>query len=136
MASALGARVSKDTAPNTAHLVVNVLSAAQSHLAERFARPDLHPRPFQDPDVQWNALGRWASRPLGGIGRTLVQPQEIAEVQHVEGGRGLASELFIARVLRVEQVPPGDDGNDDRLGTLPLLYHRRQYATACDLAKS
>ncbi|KAF9219737.1 hypothetical protein BS17DRAFT_788692 [Gyrodon lividus] len=156
MASALRARADKNKALNAAHLVINVLSAAQPHLAEWFARPDLHPRPFEDSEVQWTlsgdglpvlsgALGALScslvgtSLPLADLrwlGRELI-PAEVAEVQQVTGDGGLASELFIARVLRVERVPPAaSDGNGEELRTLPLLYHRRQYATVCDLAKS
>ncbi|KIJ65182.1 hypothetical protein HYDPIDRAFT_131543 [Hydnomerulius pinastri MD-312] len=53
MASALSLHTEGVKSLNAAHLVVNVLSAAQFHLAERFARPDLHPRPFGDSKLQW-----------------------------------------------------------------------------------
>jgi hypothetical protein len=53
-----------------------------------------------------------------------------AEVEQVEGVSGLASELFIARVLRVEDVQETEGQlEDDQLRTLPLLYHQRKYAT-------
>jgi len=52
------------------------------------------------------------------------------EVEQVEGVSGLASELFIARVLKVENIqePEGQLENDE-LRTLPLLYHQRKYVT-------
>jgi hypothetical protein len=39
------------------------------------------------------------------------------------------SELFIAQVLRVEDVPQDEDLIDDTLRTLPLVYHRQSYTT-------
>jgi hypothetical protein len=39
------------------------------------------------------------------------------------------SELFIAQVLRVEDVPHDEDLIDDTLRTLPLVYHRQSYTT-------
>ncbi|KAF8834881.1 hypothetical protein BDN67DRAFT_975680 [Paxillus ammoniavirescens] len=155
MASALRARADKHKAPTAAHLVINVLSAGQPHLAERFARPDLYPRPFEDSEVQWTTSEDGLPILLGALGAlscSLVGPplsltdlrwmgrepmsDGNAEVQELASGGGLASELFIARVLRVERVPPSEyDGSDDVLRTLPLLYHRRQYATVCDLER-
>lgn len=60
--------------------------------------------------------------------------EEEEEVEQVSGGTGLASELFIARVLRVERVPPSEDPEQDRTGLyrFPLLYHRRRYTTVRD----
>ena len=43
-------------------------------------------------------------------------------------GDGVASELFLARVLRVEDVPL-DEVVSDGSAQLPLLYHRRGYGT-------
>ncbi|KAG9309454.1 hypothetical protein JVU11DRAFT_10423 [Chiua virens] len=56
---------------------------------------------------------------------------EEGEVQQASGGAGLASELFIARVLHVERVPlvEGDERDGTELPKLPLLYHRRRYTT-------
>jgi len=46
---------------------------------------------------------------------------------------GVESELFIAQVLRVEDVPPATRvGDDDTLLTLPLVYHRQSYTTTAD----
>ncbi|KAG8215057.1 hypothetical protein J3R82DRAFT_8466 [Butyriboletus roseoflavus] len=57
MASALNAHhvppSPSSSGASSAHLIINVLSAAQPHLADRFARPDLHPRPFHDPRVPY-----------------------------------------------------------------------------------
>ncbi|KAF8552702.1 hypothetical protein OG21DRAFT_1511106 [Imleria badia] len=158
MASALNAHVASVGSPPSpsAHLVINILSAAQPHLADRFARPDLYPRPFADPRVHWTrsqdglpvlsgALGALscrlvgASMPLARLRGSHVRDAEgegeageggEQEVPQADAGTGLASELFIARVLRVERVPLAEeDGQDTELHRLPLLYHRRRYTT-------
>ena len=170
MASALNGRVHVQPLPpspslsSPAHFVINILSAAQPHLADCFARPDLHPRPFEDPRVRYTtsqdglpvlsgALGALSCRlvgpslPLSHLREShvyalddepkLVQ-EEGGEVQQVAGGIGLASELFIARVLRVERVPLSEDEERgaSELHSLPLLYHRRRYTTVGDRSKS
>jgi hypothetical protein len=49
------------------------------------------------------------------------------------GADGVESELFIAQVVRVEDVPRlSDVGYDDTIRTLPLVYHRRGYTTTSD----
>jgi hypothetical protein len=46
---------------------------------------------------------------------------------------GVESELFIAQVMRVEDVPRVENvGYDDNIRTLPLVYHRRGYTTTTD----
>ena len=53
----------------------------------------------------------------------------------VEGTRDgdVESELFIAQILRVEDVPQAVGvGADDIIRTLPLVYHRRSYTTTAD----
>jgi len=159
MAAALNFHVDRTRADvetiNTPHMVINILSASQPELAVTFSRADLHPRPFEESHVQWTksgdglpiisgALGALScasisrSLPLGDLRWlprcSLPQGKEV-DIRQEEGYGGSASELFIARVLRVEHVPriEGDDGNDERLWTLPLLYHRRKYATASDI---
>ena len=160
MASALNTHVVPSSSPAPAHLIINILSAAQPHLADRFARPDLHPRPFADPHVHWTpsqdglpilsgALGALSCRlvcpsvPLAHLGEPHARAFDDApdvegegqgggegQVSQASAGTGLASELFIARVLRVERVPlPEDDERDAGLYRLPLLYHRRRYTT-------
>jgi flavin reductase (DIM6/NTAB) family NADH-FMN oxidoreductase RutF len=122
-----------------AHLVVNLLSAPQEPLATLFSRVDLHPRPFDDPRVAWSpseadrlpvlhgALGALACRVVGPAMRLGEFADESAGPGSVSG---VKSELFIARVLRVEdvQLPVGVDC-DEEAWKLPLLYHRRGYGT-------
>lgn len=146
MALALNAHASKPQMQMSSHMVVNILSAAQPHIARLFSSPDLHP--FSEPEVQWTqsvdglpiikgALGALScivigrSLPLSDT-RWLHSSMEEweTEVQQVEGGSGLASELFIARVLRVEDVQELEGQlENDKLRTLPLLYHQRAYTT-------
>ncbi|KAG1763997.1 flavin reductase like domain-containing protein [Suillus occidentalis] len=148
MALALNAHAAKPQMQMSSHMVVNILSAAQPHIARLFSNPDLHPFPFEESEVQWTqsadglpilkgALGALSctvvgrSLPLSDM-RWLYSSMEQgeAEVQQVEGGSGLASELFIARVLCVEDVQePEDQLENVKLRTLPLLYHKRSYTT-------
>jgi len=77
---------------------------------------------------------------LGAVSCQLVlppKPLHDLDAFDLEGGKrgekkgweglGVASELFIARVMRVEKVPTDDVNNP--LRTLPLLYHRQGYGT-------
>ncbi|KAF8141951.1 flavin reductase like domain-containing protein [Boletus edulis] len=147
MASALNVHVASPSPSSpSAHFIINILSAAQPRLATRFARPDLYPRPFADTDVHWTpdpqdglpvfagALGALSCRLVGPsvpLARLGVSYSE-GDVPQASAGSGLASELFIARVLRVERVPvpvTKHDEGDAELYRLPLLYHRRRYTT-------
>jgi flavin reductase (DIM6/NTAB) family NADH-FMN oxidoreductase RutF len=148
MALALNAHAVEPETQTSPHMVINLLSAAQPNIAQLFSRPDLHPFPFADSEVQWmpsadglpvikGALGALSCTV---VGRSLplsdtrwfhssLEEWE-ADVEQVEGLSGLASELFIARVLRVEDVQETEGQlEDDQLRTLPLLYHQRKYAT-------
>ncbi|KAG1899448.1 flavin reductase like domain-containing protein [Suillus fuscotomentosus] len=146
MALALNGHASKPQMQMSSHMVVNILSAAQPHIAQLFSRPDLHP--FSNSEVQWTQSadglpvikGALGALSCAVVGRSLPlsdtrwlhssMEEWETEVQQVEGGSGLASELFIARVLRVEDVQePEGQFKNDKLWTLPLLYHRRAYTT-------
>ncbi|KAI0306012.1 flavin reductase like domain-containing protein [Multifurca ochricompacta] len=132
---------------SSTHMVINLLAAPQAHAAILFSRPDLHSHPFEDPDIQWSlspdglpilhgCLGAlscrvvgapWRLNDLAALGDKLVskveRTRDSANVDDVE------SELFIAQVIRVEDVPKAKGVVDDSLRTLPLVYHRRGYAT-------
>ncbi|KAG1776572.1 flavin reductase like domain-containing protein [Suillus placidus] len=148
MALALNAHAAKPQMQISSHMVVNILSAAQPHIARLFSSPDLHPFPFAESEVQWTQSadglpvikGSLGALSCTVVGRSLPlndtrwlhssMKEWEAEVQQVEGGSGLASELFIARVLRVEDVQePEGQLENERLRTLPLLYHQRAYTT-------
>lgn len=148
MATALNTHVNNLSNTNAAHMVINILSAAQPDLALKFSRPDLHPRPLEDSDVQWSRSEEGfpiLSGTLGALSCTLISRSlPLGDLRWVPGRHpseqteecgGFTSELFIARVSRVERVPrvEGQTEENDRLRTLPLLYHRRKYATSCDI---
>ena len=140
--------------PTSPRMVINILSAAQPNIARLFSRPDLHPFPFADSQVQWvpSADGLPVIKgSLGALSCTVVgrslplsdtrwlhsnAAEWETEVEQIEGVSGLASELFIARVLRVEDVPELEGQlENDELRTLPLLYHQREYTTVGKIPK-
>lgn len=129
----------------TSHMVVNILSAAQESTAVQFSRPDLYPEPFLSIPYTLNEEGLPVLEGcLGALSCKLVRGSwPLHDLESIEGrsgpdvereavldGDGVASELFLARVVRVESLPPV--GLDDSR-TLPLLYHRRGYATTADI---
>jgi Flavin reductase like domain len=138
------------TATPSAHMVINLLAAPQMHAAILFSRPDLHPRPFEDPDIQWSlsrdglpmlhgCLGAlscrvvgapWALNDLAALGDKLTYKAD--EMRNIVNVGDVGSELFIAQVMCVEDVPPAEGAVDDTLRTLPLVYHRRGYTTTTD----
>lgn len=121
------------------HMVINILACAQAELAVRFSRPDLHASPFADVQYTLSEEGLPVlDDSIGALSCQLVTPpwplHNIDALRRGEHpgelaweGDGVASELFIARVTRVEVTP------EDASRT-PLLYHRRAYATTIDLS--
>ena len=123
------------------HMVINVLSACQASTAVRFANARLHPHPFTETRYSLTEDGLPILHDsLGAISCKLVlppKPLHDLDVFDLEGdearekkgwtGTGVASELFIAKVVRVEKVPMDDVNNP--LRTLPLIYHRQGYRT-------
>lgn len=94
---------------------VNLLAAHQAHIAESFARPDLHPDPWSTLNYGLNADGIPVfSGVLGSLNCTVEGNMLLGE--DAEG----PSMLFIARVDRVEH------GHET---ALPLVYHQRGYTT-------
>ncbi|KAI1796717.1 flavin reductase like domain-containing protein [Ganoderma leucocontextum] len=124
------------SASSPAHLVVNILSERQARTAVCFSRVDLYPEPFasvphtlteEGLPVLDESIGAMSCRlvaaswPLHDL-ETLAG--ETKEERAMWAGEGVASELFIAQVVRVERtsLPKGEE-------VRPLLYHRRTYAT-------
>ncbi|PPR08305.1 hypothetical protein CVT24_000764 [Panaeolus cyanescens] len=141
---------------SSSHLVINLLSAGQADAAIKFSRPDLHPEPFRegggvkyrltedelpvldgvlgamscqlvagpiplhDLGALGNAWGPDSSSLAGGACHTSPQ---------LEDGE-VASELFIARVTRIEAL--ADTTTDERTLNSPLLYYRRKYTSCAD----
>ena len=123
------------------HMVINILSACQASTAMRFANARIHPHPFAETRYSLTEEGLPILHDsLGAISCKLVlppKPLHDLDAFDLEGGDqrekkdwsgpGVASELFIARVMRVEKVPTDDVNNP--LRTLPLIYHRQGYGT-------
>ncbi|TFK67700.1 hypothetical protein BDN72DRAFT_888816 [Pluteus cervinus] len=128
------------------HMVVNLLCAEQAALAVKFSRPDLYPEPFKSAPYTLTEEGLPVLEgSLGALSCKLVSsPLPLHDLQYLRQygkstgtasckGRsledGVTSELFIAQVVRVEDLPMSE-GQQDAPRTLPLLYHRRGY-TSC-----
>nr|VWO99793.1 Rim13 protein [Ganoderma boninense] len=124
------------TASSPAHLVVNILSERQARAAVCFSRADLYPEPFKSVShtlteeglpILDGCVGAMSCR-LVAASWPLHDLQTLAgegkDERSVWEGEGVASELFIAEVVRVERtsLPEGEE-------TRPLLYHRRTYVT-------
>lgn len=130
--------------PVPSHMVVNILSAAQAAIAVRFSRPDLHPHPFAHTPYTLTSEGLPAiTGSLGALScRLIAASWPLHDIEMLDSknkkegarswqGDGIASELFIAQVTRVESLCASDE--EDSTRTSPLLYYRRRYATTCDL---
>ncbi|KAH8104020.1 flavin reductase like domain-containing protein [Cristinia sonorae] len=128
------------------HMVVNILSAAQVDIAVKFSRVDLHPHPFSEVPYFLTKEGLPVlEHSLGALSCKLVASswplhdlaalsEGSSKQEAVWDGEGVASELFIARVTRVEPIL--ERSKDDISRTLPLLYHHRAYSTTGDIPKS
>ena len=127
------------------HMVINLLSAAQTTAAITFSRPDLHREPFSSVPyflskdglpILEGSLGalscKLVSRSLPLHDLALLEKGYTADTQPEQGPDSMASELFIAQVVRVEGGSQKEGQDDDYLRTLPLLYHRRNF-TSCDI---
>lgn len=125
--------------PSIPHLVINILGARQTNTAIKFSHADLYPDPFSDTRYELSEEGipilsgcigalsctLLTSLPLYGDALTVygIHPEELLSQSTTSSGTPEAnSELFIARVMRVEDTGPNE-------GLLPLIYHGRQYST-------
>ena len=125
------------------HMVVNLLSAAQAYTAIRFSRVDLHPHPFEEVKYTLSEEGLpILDGSLGALSCKLVAASwPLHDLESLKHGRkemtpawegeGAASELFIAEVTRVESVRSLNE--QDTNEQIPLIYHRRGYATTCEI---
>ncbi|PPQ85281.1 hypothetical protein CVT25_010055 [Psilocybe cyanescens] len=166
MATALTSIASSDESGTQAHMVINLLSASQASTAVKFSRPDLYPTPFSGNSSSSGVPYTLSEDRLpvidGAVGaiscRLVGKPLPLFDLDYLElgteTGTGMrpdqammpplqkgevASELFIARVLRVETVRCESEGEEveveveddsDCERPLPLVYHRRSY-TSC-----
>jgi flavin reductase (DIM6/NTAB) family NADH-FMN oxidoreductase RutF len=141
--------------PHIPHMVVNLLSASQSSAALQFSRPDIYPEPFRDTPfhltdegipILTGSLGAFscallASMPLDKAGLTQLglRRKDILDAEFPLGDTNLSSQLFIARILRVENPVEvrrrtwEETAEDVEDKTLPLIYHERRYATVGSL---
>jgi flavin reductase (DIM6/NTAB) family NADH-FMN oxidoreductase RutF len=129
------------------HMVINILSSEQADLAVRFSRPDLHPRPFAEVPYHLTQEGLPVlSSSLGALSCKLVAASwplhDLESLRHGRRGKdtqmwegeGVASELFIGQVVRVEEVgDEGAQGMEEGRKRTPLLYYQRKYATIQDI---
>ena len=142
--SRMATSLTRSAASRPSHMVINLLAAPQAHIAALFSRPDIHPRPFEDPALRWSlsqdgfpilhgSLGAlscrvvgapWPLNDLTALGD--IKAEGADDTVHMGD---VQSELFIAQVLHVEDVPQDEDLIDDTLRTLPLVYHRQSYTT-------
>ncbi|KAI0091581.1 flavin reductase like domain-containing protein [Irpex rosettiformis] len=147
------------------HLVINILSSSQSHIATLFSRADLYPHPFASTPyhltkeglpVLKGSLGALSCRlvaaswPLHDLDSLQLRSGSRSRRGEREGegegereggggvvweGEGVASELFIGQVVRVEDVngPGGYEEQGqcekERQTRTPLLYYQRRYTT-------
>jgi flavin reductase (DIM6/NTAB) family NADH-FMN oxidoreductase RutF len=132
----------------SAHMVINLLSASQAPEAVMFSRPDLYPEPFATEDATKFSLTKEGLPVLhdvvGALSCKIVTgPIPLYDLEYFGAGLGakarepvldeggVASELFIARVVRVENVENLSSGKlEEWERTQPLIYHRRGY-TSC-----
>jgi flavin reductase (DIM6/NTAB) family NADH-FMN oxidoreductase RutF len=141
------------------NLVINILSSSQSCTAIRFSRPELHPKPFSDPDIPYTltqegvpilggSLGALscsllASLPIHGATdwtKLAMATKDQASWSAENGWPSPSSSvLYLARVLHIEKLghtgsAPDADGKEiggrsHSAWPLPLIYHRRSYGT-------
>lgn len=120
------------------HMVVNLLEASQAPIAFLFSRPDLHQSPFDVAPYSLTEEGLPVLEgSLGAISCKLVSPglplhdldfwenrtSAAPDAFPSPGARAGASQLFIARVLRVEKIKPSDNSRT------PLIYYQQRYTT-------
>ncbi|KAI0692498.1 flavin reductase like domain-containing protein, partial [Cytidiella melzeri] len=130
------------------HMVVNILSSHQADLAVQFSRPDLHPHPFavapyrltdEGLPVLKSSLGALSCKlvasswPLHDLESLKHGRKENSNETQPWDGEGVASELFIAQVVRVEHVEDEQYGAGEERTKTPLLYYQRKYATTRDV---
>lgn len=122
-------------------MVINLLAAGQGSVAVAFSRPDIHAHPFTTVPYTLTEDGLPVIQgSLGAMSCKLVSTAlPLHDLRYLKGERmpgneapeltqdeeGIASELFIAQVTRVENVGV----EDSEAPRLPLLYYHREYTT-------
>lgn len=136
MAHALHTRHHPTSSNAHPHFVINLLSTAQVDIAKRFSKPDLYPHPFSRDGM---GSGRMREERLGLTqeGQPMLKESigsiscAVVHSMRLDGGvEGTdeedailrTSELFIARVMRIELLNDGEE-------RMPLVYFRKEYTT-------
>ena len=129
------------------HLVISLLSFQQATAAFQFSRPDLFPNPFEslpmaDQPIRITKEGvPYLGGSLGSMSCTIVRsfPLDFStSLQNADDSlqlqeaipvddQGQISELFIARVIRMEKHDDDEGGEHTR--ALPLSYHQKRFGT-------
>jgi flavin reductase (DIM6/NTAB) family NADH-FMN oxidoreductase RutF len=131
--------LSSASSSSSAHMVVNLLSSHQSSTAIMFSRPDLYPVPFEASDVRYSLSEEGLPILKGVVGALSCRLVRKGIPLHDLDGNGfeskevvletgsVSSELFIARVVRVESIGERES---------PLVYHQRGYTTCPPKSRS
>ncbi|KIM32984.1 hypothetical protein M408DRAFT_326658 [Serendipita vermifera MAFF 305830] len=119
------------------HFVINLLSTTQPDIARRFSRPDLYPHPFSH-DGKGGQSIREERLTQTRDGQPMFQESigciscAVVHSLRLDGRVGgdaeddtdaITSELFIARVIRMESV------KNEKEERMPLVYHRKEFTT-------
>jgi flavin reductase (DIM6/NTAB) family NADH-FMN oxidoreductase RutF len=125
------------------HIVINILASTQADAATRFSRPDLHPTPFTE--TKWHpskeglpiltdCVGALSCEVVASsrLDSVIQEPDHlnnaVLETTNTPVGQ-IVSELFLARVWRVENSKRPAEEISKPQPHLPLVYHDRQYTT-------
>ncbi len=126
---AVALRMSKNrhSHPVIPHMTVNFLSSLQADLALKFSRPDLFPAPFSDTQFSLTKEGQpRLNNSVGTISSVVLRSFRL-DFHEPKGFEEGTSEMFIARVVRIEQNRgPESTGSDFNT---PLVYYRRHFGT-------
>ena len=126
------------------HMVINLLSASQAQQALQFSRPREFRHPFASTPyflsqehipVLRGSLGALScvlirSLPLDNVHAPSLERQEGSSTRRSGTSGEQGSELFLARVLRVETEVKAATQESEH--ALPLVYYRQQYVTVQD----
>ena len=113
--------------PAIPHMTINFLSSLQAGLALKFSRPDLFPSPFSDTQFTLTKEGQPLLHNSLGTMSCIVLKSFRLDFHEPQGFEEGASEMFIARVVRIEQKKDVEHTGRDL--NAPLVYYRRLYGT-------
>ena len=116
-------------------LVLNLLSAAQAQQAFMFSNPHAFPNPFLYAEHSLTDCGLPILHDsLGALKCRLISTLPLHDLDYLEGNSATASatipsgssEMFLARVLSLENVPRNAETS---LCSSPLIYYEKDYTT-------